>query len=820
MKRLFLVLLIPFIIGIYISYCVEVDITSISIIVVLLVAGLTMSIITNRAYSLVLLFLFFFIGMLMTEKSLDKNLIGFTDKSITLEGTIENRSIINEEKSIYIVKVINLYSDKSVYEIKDEKVLINYYNKGTLAIGDKIRAKGVLLLPRENTNPRLFNYRLYLQTKDIHAILNTDSNSLITISKGELNRGDILRRNFHTRIIDILDNVLSEKNSSLMKSVLLGDKSFLDDDTQSRLRDLGISHILAVSGLHIGIIYLFVSGILRLLGLHKKISVCFALILVWTYGFLIYFPTSVLRTLIMFSLLSLSTLIYRRSDSINTLSFAAIVLLFFRPLWIFDIGFQLSFISTASILIFTPRIKDLLSIYNKRIAKLLSPLIAVQIGIFPILAHHFNTYALLSIFSNLILIPIFSISLILCFILIPIHLISIEITVALGSLLNLTLNLQDFIINILDKVPFMNLLLPSSGVISILSYYLLFLVSLRIINIRLFPSKINKIVFNYLIFVLLISMAFIIVSNETVLEFIDVGQGDSCLVRTKNEVFLIDTGGSVFGDFDVGEMILVPYLIKKGINKIDAVFITHFHEDHSKGMIPLMKNIKIDNIFIGYENLGSDIFNEISYLAGIYNISVYKILENDIIHFDENNIIKVLNPSYDMTINNIQNENDLSLVLLLESHKKKILFTGDIEKDIEYKMVNNHYIDNVDIIKVPHHGSKTSSTLELISLARPSYAVIQVGKNNFGHPADEIIERYESFGTSILRNDKNGLITFILSKNNIEIKTFIKDKSTLNDIIVNYRDRILYLCLYIFGLIILCIIYKNSNDSRNTLLEE
>lgn len=820
MKRLFLVLLIPLIIGIYASYYIDIDMTTISIIVVFLVVGLILTFIFNIGYRTSLWALFFCFGVLLTIKSLDSDLLKFVNKDVELEGIIDSRNIIDEEKSTYIINVTRLIYNDNTYVINEEKVFVNYFDKEILDIGDKIRVKAMLLMPRGNTNPRLFNYRLYLQTKNIHTTINIDNNFLETIWKGELNRGDIFKQRFQSRVIDTLDESLNIKNSGIMKSIVLGDKNFLDYETQSRMKDLGLSHILAVSGLHIGIIYLFISNFFNILGFDKRLSIIFSLIIIWLYGFLIDFPTSVLRTSIMFSLLSLSSLVHKRYDPVNTLSFAAIILLIFRPLWIFDVGFQLSFIATASIIIFTPRIKCLVSIYNKTLSKSLAPLIAVQLGVVPIIAYHFNTYALLSLLSNIILIPIFSISLILCFILLFMSIISIKISIILGIVLNIILNMQNFAINLLYKFPFINMTLPSLGIIFILSYYILILICLRIVNIQLFRPKVNKIIFSYLIFVTLISTIFAVFLNETIIEFIDVGQGDSCLVRTKNKVILIDTGGAIFGDFDVGQMVLLPYLNKKGINKLDAVFITHFHDDHSKGLIPLIGNLEIENIFIGYENIENHLFNEIIYLAQLHDIKIYKILEDDEIYLDKNNSIKVLSPSSNMTTSNINNENDLSLVLLFKTYDKKILFTGDIEKDTEYKLSGKYSFDKIHIIKVPHHGSKTSSTIELLDKTRPSFAVIQVGKNNFGHPNDEIIKRYESFGTNIFRNDENGLITFKINKNNIETSTFIKNKLKLSDIIINYRNILFYLFLYTIVSITLCITYRNSSFAKNTLLEE
>ncbi|MFA5524568.1 MAG: DNA internalization-related competence protein ComEC/Rec2 [Tissierellales bacterium] len=816
MKRLFLLLVIPFIIGICITYNLEIDVYAIIFLIVVSIFGLVIAYIYNRGYILILFFLFVLLGIIITANSLESNLTDFVDKELMLEGVIESRTISDDEKSRYVVKVDKLKYDDEAYRT-EEKIILNYYDKDVFSINDRIRINGALSLPKENTNPGLFNYRLYLQTKNIHTTMNASSISVGIISKDKLRKGQVLRIKFSERISDILDMTLNERNSNIMTSIILGDSSFLDDETGLRFRELGLSHVLAVSGLHIGIIYLFILKILRLIGIDKRISVITALIIIWGYAFLISFPASVLRSSIMFSLLSLSALVYRRYDSINTLSLAALFLLFIRPLWIFDVGFQLSFIATASIIVLTPRIKWLLSIYNKKAAKYLSSLFAVQIGLFPVLAYHFNSYAVLSLISNLILIPIFSFSLLISFLIIFISPLFINISMLLGLLLNIILDYGNMIINVFYKFTFLNMALPSLGIGYILLYYFLLLICLRVVKFDFLRPSVNRLILGYIIIFLFVSIFTVLNREETTLEFIDVGQGDCCLVSTRDKVFLIDAGGNAFGNFDVGERVVVPFLLKKGINRLDAVFISHFHEDHAEGFIPLIENIKMDNIFIGYENIESKLYNEIMNNAIKRSIKVSKLSEGDLLYIDNNNALRVLNPSLDASATDNVNENNLSLTFILKSYGKSILFTGDIEKEIENVIVNSKKLEKVDIIKVPHHGSYTSSTTELIAKANPSYGVIQVGKNSFGHPNNEVLERYEQNGTSIFRNDTNGLITFKIHRENIDIYTYIKDKPSFNDIIIIYRYKLIILALYIITSFYLCSIYAFCYDTSDEI---
>lgn len=816
MRRLFLFLIIPLILGIYFSYKVDIDLSTIIILLSVSIFALIISIFLNKGYSFYLFLIFIMLGMLLTLSSLKSNLSNFIEEDIILKGIVKKQINHSEGKSSYIVLVNNILHENKYYKTK-EIVLLNYYSEKNLDIGNEIMVEGQLLKPSQNTNPGLFNYRLYLQTKNIHFLINCSEESLEVLSKGKISKSTAIKIQFQKEILNILDRALDEKNSNIVSTIVLGDRSFLDDETSNRFRELGLSHILAISGLHIGIIYLFISYALRFLGISKRLSICLSLLFIWSYGYFISFPISVVRASVMFSILSLSNVIYRRYDSINSLSLAALILLLIQPLWVFDIGFQLSFVATASILLFNSKIRIFLTKYNKSFAKIFSPILSVQIGLLPILAYHFNSYAVLSFISNVILIPLYSIILVLVFLLIALSFFSINFAIGLGVILNTLLDIANLIIDVLYKFSFANITLPSLSLGYILIYYCTLLICFKIIRIDFFVKKLNKLILSYIFMVIIYIIFRFFTLNETVIEFIDVGQGDSCLISTKYNTILIDTGGSIFGEFDVGEKIVLPYLLKKGVNKLDAVFITHFHEDHSEGLLTLIENIKIDNLFIGYEAPFSQLYNDIMYYARINDVEVKKLSKGDLIYLDKHNIIEVHNPSFKTIVNHIENENNLSLVLELDSYNKKILFTGDIESEIEQEIVNDNRIEKIDILKVPHHGSKTSSTENFLKKLRPSYAVIQVGKNSFGHPNQDVINRYNEIGAKVYRNDECGLIKVSVSHDYIKIDAYIKDKPALSNIIEKNLTMLIFVLAYIKASLILCFIYKDTLYSSNTL---
>ena len=324
----------------------------------------------------------------------------------------------------------------------------------------------------------------------------------------------------------------------------------------------------------------------------------------------------------------------------------------------------------------------------------------------------------------------------------------------------------------------------------------------------LFTKKINKVIVIYVIFCMCIINIFAIYNKEATVEFIDVGQGDCILISTYNKNFLIDAGGNIFGDFDIGENIVLPYLKKRGINTIDSVFISHFHDDHCKGLVPILEGIKIKSIYIPYEKEENKLFCEIEDKANEKDIPIYTLGEGDKIYFDNIGCFLVLGPNKEIVSRNMDNENNMSMVLLLNYNDYELLFTGDIEKDAEMEIYkNNNGKLHADLMKVPHHGSKTSSSEELIELFNPQYAVIQVGKNNFGHPNEEVLKRYFDENVNIYRTDEDGLVTVRMLNNYFSVEPYIKPKPTLSEILLDYGFYINYYLLY--TIISIIIINKN-----------
>jgi competence protein ComEC len=257
---------------------------------------------------------------------------------------------------------------------------------------------------------------------------------------------------------------------------------------------------------------------------------------------------------------------------------------------------------------------------------------------------------------------------------------------------------------------------------------------------------------------------------------LDVGEGDSIFIENKNGVkILVDGGGipeNLQSEYDVGERIVVPFLRRKGISKIDIVILTHPHNDHLQGLLSVLKNFKVGIVLdSGYENKENPLYYEFLSLIKEKNIR-YKIVKyGDIFNLGSSKI-KILNPQVpylNLTKSDIDNN---GIVFKLTEGNVRFLFTGDIYKEGECKILENGEDIESDILKIPHHGSNTSSSLEFLEKVKPKISIISVGRDNtYGHPSKEVIERIKKIGSSIYRTDKNGAIILKVKNDKIYIHT-------------------------------------------------
>lgn len=652
---------------------------------------------------------------------------------------IENKQI--EEKAV-IISDIQEKEYKYIYEAKflknNKKVLISIKKSqqiDKINYGDLIYLEGKLEIPKIATNYKGFDYRQYLKTKKIQGIVIADN---VKILKAKYKNNLIYQ--MQKKIKAIIKEKLPSETGDLLLAILLGDKKDLSEQIQINFKNSNLSHMLAVSGAHVSYIIVGLTYITQNLIMGKRKGRVFCIFFLIIFMAITNFTPSVTRACIMAILTLVSKILYKKADIYTNISISALIILLYNPYSLLDLGFQLSFGGTIGIVIFMRFIKKkqeepkLLN-YIKQMA-LVS--IYANIIIIPIIMNNFNTVSLTFLVSNILASPILAIIVIVGFSIIIISIISHSLSNLLVFWLNPILNLLIKISSFCSKLPFAKILVVTPYIFNILFYYTIILYLVNYNNLKQFIKK--KTVILLSIILILSNFIFYILPQDLKIYFIDVGQGDSTLIVTPSKkTILIDGGGSE--SFDVGEKVLLPYLLDRRIRKIDYIMISHFDTDHCKGIFTVIENLKVKNIIISKQAKKSENYKKFKEIVANKKINIILVKAGDKIKIDKYIYFKILFPTEKLIMQNPLNNN--SIVSQLNYKSFKMLFTGDIE-EIAEKEILNLQKDKLKstILKVAHHGSNTSSTQEFINSVKPELALIGVGKNNtFGHPSECVVEK-------------------------------------------------------------------------------
>ena len=698
--------------------------------------------------------------------------------SIGYVSILENKySKISDMPIKEMVTIISDIQEKEYKKVctakivrNNKKILINIkmsQDIPSMKYGDSLYIEGEFKQPEEARNYKGYNYKQYLKTKKIIGTVELEKAKILKSSNGSF------IHNIQKYIKDTRNGTLTDEEGNLLLAILLGDKDKLSEDIQESFKTSNLSHMLAVSGAHVSYIILGLTYVLQnsIIGKKNGKIVCIFFLLVFMA--ITNFTPSVTRACIMAVLTLFSGIIYRKSDVYTNISVAALITLIFNPYSLLDLGFQLSYGGTIGIIIFIKRIQEKKSNskvinYKKQMA-LVS--IYANIIIIPIMMYHFNTVSLTFIISNIMASPILGIIVITGFLFIIASITVKPLTRLIAIFIKPILSILIKISQICSKLPFSNILVVTPYMFNVISYYAIILYCIK--------SKKNnkcKIIICLLIVLILINFIIYIFPQKLRIFFIDVGQGDSTLIITPDKkTVLIDGGGS--DSFDVGEKVLLPYLLDRRILKIDYVLISHFDTDHCGGILTIMEKVKVKNIIISEQAEHSENYERSKKLMIHKKIRLIEVKKGDKIKIGRYSEFKILFPTSRLLSENPLNNN--SIVAQFNYNNFKMLFTGDIEKLAEQQILKAEKAEiRADILKVAHHGSKTSSIPEFIKAVKPKIALIGVGKNNtFGHPNQQTIKNLENIKCRIYRTDLQGeIIIKIDQKGRMNVKSKLKIK--------------------------------------------
>lgn len=657
--------------------------------------------------------------------------------AILFTNTYQKTSLYNIDDTNFVgtvYKIKNSDNKTTIYIKGKEKLVVNYYDelKDKISLGDEISISGKLNIPSNNTIPNLFNYQKYLYYNDIYYILTADK--IIKISN-------------NTNVIYYLKDKISKRINSISRAgeyiriFILGDSSELDENISESFRKNGISHLFSISGMHISLFASIILYILKKISYNNYYNYGIVISFLFFYAILVGSSPSVIRSLTMYILFTINKLFNFKIEKVDIMCIVLIILLIINPYYLYNISFQYSYLISFSLVLFSKKLKQ---INHKILKSLYTSLISFFVSL-PICLYNFYQVSFFSIFLNIILIPfvsiiIFPMSLI-CFIF-PSLSFLLEIFTKILQTLSLTISKYNLgIINF-----------PKPSIFLIIAYYIF-------IYLFLYNKK------NIYIFFLIITHKLSIYFNPILeITYLDVGQGDSTFIKFPYNCgnILLDTGGLINSDYSIIQNKTIPYLKSKGINQIDYLLITHGDFDHMGEAINLVENFKVEKIIF---NCGkyNEIETELIKLLDKKKIPHYSCIKE--LNIDNNKL-------YFLNTKEYNNENDNSNVIYAKLDNYQFLFMGDAGVVKEKDILNKYNLTNIDVLKVGHHGSNTSSSKEFIESINPKHSIISVGKNNrYGHPKDSVLGTLNN--SKIYRTDQDGSIMFKIRNNKLKIETCI-----------------------------------------------
>ncbi len=640
--------------------------------------------------------------------------------------------------------------------------------KEELHPGDTLFAHLELNLPRGKRNPHDFDYRDYLRSKNIYYESFLDTSVSVRIATVISRSITFLMVELKQRISDHFHTYLNPRAAGILSALILGEKSEVDELTRSNFANTGVIHVLAVSGLHVGyvsIILVTIFGILRF---------PYAIRMVCVVGGLIFYvgltggAPSVMRASIMAALMIFGSLLERKADILNILAAAAFIILLISPSQLLNLGFQLSFLAVLSIVTLFPIFKEWVShttiLGNTRFARLVSPVLdlflvslAAQIGTLPLTVLYFNKIPIISLLANLVVVPLVGVIVATGMSLLILGSLSTFLATLWAATLEATIDIMLWFVQQCAQLDWAFVTTRSIDhfelILLLLGIFALAVVSFRSV-IKLW-------------LILILTWSGINIWQDLLkppqLEIIvmDVGQGDGILIHGPNDKTIVVDAGLRFGGRDMGRDVIVPYLRYRNWKKIDLLVLTHPHNDHMGGAQYLLENMPVDRVLmpdIEYDSYGYKMLKQSLANAGIPVSSPFVgYMDSTLrpIYF------RLMGPKLYDAATRPSNVNNTSLIMQMFYGNTTLLLTGDGEEAVEEDQLVFGNLLRSDLIKAPHHGSKTSSIQDYIDLVQPSYCLISVGeKNKFRHPSNITLGKYSDLGAQICRTDLEGALIF------------------------------------------------------------
>ncbi|MBT5461244.1 MAG: DNA internalization-related competence protein ComEC/Rec2 [Candidatus Marinimicrobia bacterium] len=647
--------------------------------------------------------------------------------------------------------------------ILNRSFILSVYGKGMIpSDGDSILSKGEIKKLSQLRNPGDFDFRSHFSGLGNYGRLFIDKKHSVIIHQGKLSLYKRWIHNSQAFVRNSVNQATDSKTAGLLTALLLGDKTTIDEEMKNDFANTGVIHVLAVSGLHVGYILIILTiftSIIRIPWGWNRVLIILGLI---AFCALTGGKPSVIRASIMAGLYVLTPIVNRPGNIWNIIGFAACLLLAYDPLYIMGLGFILSFSAVVSIIYFYGLFEKLLpesinpkyikNSFIKNTVSLFLVSLSAQIGTLPITASYFHKIPIISLLANVIIVPIIGLIVVVGFIILGFSFSPILSELA-GNVAETLQIIISWFAQFFSSFSFSLISISQVTFVDIILYSLLIIALFYLFQLKYRGKGI--------IALLLMSNLMIwgnISNPMTNIIYMDVGQGDAALIQFSNgKTMLVDAGNRNRRE-DWGERVVIPVLNYLEIKKLEWVVMSHPHADHIGGLVSIVEQIPADTLMDTYSGYGSWTYN---HLIETYNElgTIIKIPKaGEVLQITPMESIYFLAPDSLFSVSQ-HNVNNASIVFKLIVGKKSFLFTGDLEHEGDRALIQYNSYLKVDVLKVGHHGSITSTTENVLAKMNPELAVVSVGDGNkFSHPSPVVMDRLRTHQIKIHRTDYSGAL--------------------------------------------------------------